>query len=297
MPSTEAPIGIAGTGRMAQALGRLLAERGEKVAAVGGRDEGRAAEAASFIGHGVQAVEIERLPGLARRILIAVSDEAIGEVSGRLAGAGMRGGIALHTCGARGPEALGVLADRGVACGVLHPLQTVASPSQGVAALPGSGFLVDGEGEARGWAVEIVALLNGRTIEIPADQRALYHAAAVLASNCLVALMSASAMVLARAGMSREQALQVLAPLARTSLENAISMGPALALTGPVRRGDLRTVQAHLDALQVLPPDAGDVYRVLGLEALALAESQGLAPETVRCLETLLRRGSLPSDD
>lgn len=297
MTNPETSVGIVGTGRVGQVLARLLRERGQAVVAIAGRCSEHTAAAAAFAGPGVEPAALENLPATAHRILIAVTDEAIGGVAARLTAAGMRQGIALHTCGAHGPELLEPLARAGVSCGVLHPLQTIASPAQGLAALPGSGFLIDGDPAARRWGAEIVSCLNGRQLEISAGQRALYHAAAVLASNCLTALISACATALAHAGMTQEQALQALSPLAQTSLANAVSMGPAQALTGPVRRGDLSTVAAHLEAMRPLPPEVGQVYRVLGLQALALAESQGLTHETARRLEDMLRRDSIPSDD
>jgi predicted short-subunit dehydrogenase-like oxidoreductase (DUF2520 family) len=285
-------IGIAGTGRIGQALGRLLHDRAGAAIVIAGRCAERAAAAAAFAGPGARTAALEDLPGAAGRILIAVADEAIGEVAGRLASAGMSCGIAMHTCGARGPEALRPLARAGVACGVLHPLQTVADPAQGVAALPGSSFLVDGDPAAKRWGAEIVACLGGRMLEVPPEGRTLYHAAAVLASNCMVALVAASAETLARAGVPGEQTLDALAPLVRSSISNALSMGPAAALTGPVRRGDFSTVSAHLEAIRPLSPATREIYRALSLEALGLAERAGLAPEKARRLEALLAGGA-----
>jgi len=285
----EKTIGIVGTGRIAQALARLLHERGGFAVAIGGRDPHKAAAAAAFAGPGVRCVPLDRLSGSVRRILIAVADAAIGEVAERLAGAGMREGLAIHTCGAHGPELLAPLARAGVRCGVIHPLQTVASPAQGVAALPGSSFLVDGDEAAKQWAAELVACVGGRLLEIPGDRRALYHAAAVLASNCVVALLSASAKTMSCAGMREDEALAALAPLVQSSVANALSMGPAAALTGPVRRGDVSTVAAHLEAMKPLPAEISEIYRVLGRQALVLAEQAGLSPDKARRLETLLR--------
>ena len=85
--------------------------------------------------------------------------------------AGAAGGVALHTSGAYGPEALEPLAKSGVSCGSLHPLQTVATAEQGVADLPGVAFAVAGDGAAAVWAREIVGLLEGRVLQIFADYR------------------------------------------------------------------------------------------------------------------------------
>jgi predicted short-subunit dehydrogenase-like oxidoreductase (DUF2520 family) len=295
LATLDTTIGIVGTGRIAQAMGRLLRERGDAAIAIAGRSPEKAAAAAAFIGPGVRCVPPEQLPGVARRIVIAVSDQAIGEVAEQLARAGGGSGIALHTCGAHGAGLLAPLGRAGLACGVCHPLQTVASPAQGVTALPGSSFLVDGDPAAREWGADIVRRLGGRMLRVPPDRRVLYHAAAVLASNCVVALLAASAAALSRAGVPEEECLAALGPLVRTSVDNALALGPVDALTGPIRRGDAATVRAHLEALQPLPPALGEVYRALGLEALSLALLAGLPRETARLLDDLLRRKGEPN--
>jgi len=288
---SELSIGIAGTGRMAQALGRLLRERGEPVAAVGGRDAGRAARAAEFIGGGgVEAVSYKLLPHRAGRILIAVTDDALPAVAEALAEAGMTGGIALHTCGTRGPEALEPLAARGVSCGTLHPLQTVAAPEQGVAALPGSSFAVAGDTEALAWAERIASILGGEALRIASKFRPQYHAAAVMASNYVVALMDAAVILMGAAGISEERALRAIAPLAKASLNNAADLGPLRALTGPIERGDSETVALHLNALESAPESVRELYRSAGLHTLELARRRGLGEPAAGRLEALLRR-------
>lgn len=284
----QQPIGIAGAGRVGPALGRLLRERGVPVAAVASRSAAHAAAGAAFVGGGAVAASYSELPAHASRILIAVPDDAIGGVAGALA---MRRGAALHTCGARGPEALATLAAAGVSCGALHPLQTVASPEEGVAALPGAAFAIDGDGAAGAWAEQIVALLGGLPLRIPAEWRPLYHAAAVMASNYLIALLAAAVMLVKEAGVEEAVALRALAPLARTSLENALRRGPAAALTGPIQRGDVETLRAHLAALADAPAAIASLYRAAGLAAVELARAGGLPEAAARRLEDVLRQG------
>ena len=276
---------------MGQALGYLLRERGEFIAAVASRSAERAAEAAAFVGGGAKATAYGELPRHASRILIAIADDAIPGVARVLAEAGMHRGAALHTSGARGPEALAPLATAGVACGTLHPLQTVANPKEGVRALPGAAFAIDGEGDAVAWATQIAALLGGPVLRISAEARPLYHTAAVLASNYLVALMAAAVMLMKEAGVDEPVALRALAPLARTTIENAVELGPAPALTGPVARGDAATVRAHLAALTQAPAMVARLYRAAGLVTLDLARRRGLPAATARAIEELLSRG------
>jgi predicted short-subunit dehydrogenase-like oxidoreductase (DUF2520 family) len=283
------PIGIAGTGRVAQALGRLLAERGARVTAIAGRHLPHTRIAAKFVGSGAKPVALAALPSRATHILIAVSDNAIEEVARVLADSGMTSGIALHTCGTVGPEALAPLASAGVSCGSLHPLQTVATPEGGVAALPGSAFAIDGDGPALEWAAGIALLLGGEPLRIPPSRRPLYHAAAVMASNYVIALMDAAAMLMKAAGTGEEASLRAIGPLARTSVENALNLGPARALTGPIQRGDTETVASHLRALAGAPASVRGLYRSAGLHALDVAARRGLAQDRVDSIRRLLK--------
>ena len=275
------PIGIAGAGRMAQSLGRLLHDRGEAIAAVASRSLPRAQIAAEFIGAGTEPVSYSRLPARASRLLIAVSDEAIERVARSLARAGITEGMALHTSGAYGPEVLKPLSRLGISCATLHPLQTVSSPEQGLATLPSTFFAISGEGPAARWAEHIVKLLGGRLIRVRSGCNALYHATAVMASNYLVALLDAAISLMQASGIEGEPARQALAPLVRVSVENAIHSGPLKALTGPIERGDAQTVRHHLEALQraPLPDSVCELYGAAGRHALQLARRKGL-PQT-----------------
>lgn len=308
MPSPAIPsqaIGIVGPGRLGQALGRLLHDLGQPVVAVAGRNFSRTSAAFSrtsaagkFIGQGVQAVAISALPSIASRILIAVPDDALPSVARELAAAPEKITVALHTCGSRGPEALELLAERGTSCGTLHPLQTVSSPEQGVADLPGSYIGITASGEALAWALEICELLRGHALTIAAENRAsyhqaLYHAAAVMASNYIVATIDAAVILFKAAGVPAEQALPALAPLIRAAVANTLAAGPEQALTGPIERGDEQTVAAHLRALGAVSESVQELYRSAGLHTVELARRKSPGIER-QVIETLLREEQEP---
>ena len=103
-------------------------------------------------------------------------------------------------------------------------------------------------GEAGKAAAEIVALLGGRMVLVPGERRAFYHAATALAANLSAAVWLLAEDMLKAAGFSPDDAHQTVMRLARSSLANVEQAGAA-GVTGPVRRGDLETVQRHLQAL------------------------------------------------
>jgi predicted short-subunit dehydrogenase-like oxidoreductase (DUF2520 family) len=274
---------------MAQALGKLLREEGFPVVCIASRTMTHAEAAAAFIGPEIRPVSYSGLIPLASRILMAVPDSAISDVSDMIARAGITGGIALHTCGTLGPEALSGLMERGVACGTLHPLQTVADAQQGVHSLRGCAFAIDGDEQAIDWATHIVTCLRGEVLRIPQDRRPLYHAAAVMASNYVVGLMHAAQQLMNMAGVDEKTALRALAPLLRSTVENVTQNGPAKALTGPIERGDSITVAAHTRALAAAPQQIQDLYRAAGLQVLEIAHTRGLPASAVSAIEEVLR--------
>jgi predicted short-subunit dehydrogenase-like oxidoreductase (DUF2520 family) len=279
------PIGIAGAGRLARAIGCLLRDSRQPLASIASRTPARAQAAAEFIGAGIEAVTYADLAKHTQRILIAVPDDALEPVADTLV---IDRGIVLHTCGARGAEALDRLRARGVSCGAIHPLQTIPEGS-GAAPLAGIHFAVSGDDAAVQWAEQITTAAHGRILRVASESRPLYHAAAVMAGNYLVALLSAAEDLMDLAGVPRAQALEALAPLARASLENTLRRGPAGALTGPIERGDAATVARHLLALQEAAEPVRALYRAGGLQTLAIAAGRGLPPGRAADIERLLR--------
>ncbi|HEX2204874.1 MAG TPA: DUF2520 domain-containing protein [Longimicrobium sp.] len=224
----------------------------------------------------------DRLTGL----LIAVPDGAITDVVAALAKAGLDPAVpVLHASGSRSLDLLAPLAERGHAVGGLHALAAIADPVEGADRLHGATFGVEGGGAARDLALRLVAACGGRPLAIRPGGKALYHAAAVFASNYAVALLSVAERLMAQAGVEEEDAGPALAALAAGAVENVAARGPAAALTGPVARGDVETVALHLARLSGADRS---LYSLLGREALALAEARGLDAGAAERLESLL---------
>lgn len=144
---------------------------------------------------------------------------------------------------------------------VLHPLVALPDPDRGADRLVGAWFGLATEGDAL--VEDVVDELHGRTVRVAEGDWARYHAAAVIASNHLVALLGQ----VERVAASITAPLEAYLDLARGALEDVAALGPAAALTGPVRRGDTATVQRHLAAL---PTSERAAYQALAEEAARL---------------------------
>lgn len=169
----------------------------------------------------------------------------------------------LHTSGVHSAQALAPWRERGVAVAAWHPLVAVATPTRG--AFRGVWFGVDGDEVAAQAGDELAERLGGRTHVVRPEGRSHYHAAGVFASNYLVSCLRIAVDALQRA--SEDAELEALLPLAESALRNLGELGLRDGTTGPVARGDVRTVAAHLE---VLDPRRAALYRGLGLELLEL---------------------------
>jgi predicted short-subunit dehydrogenase-like oxidoreductase (DUF2520 family) len=283
----EGPVGIAGTGRIAKALGALIARRGVDVRAVGGRCLQSGEDAVGFIGAG-QAVSIRELPRYARRIVIAVTDAAIPEVAAELVNGGLRDGIVLHTSGASGMEVLNILRPAENAGGVIHPLMTVPSAERGVETLPGATYAFAGNGGAPAWAESLIVLLGGKALSVDPKFWQHYHAGAVMACNYQMALVDSALELMEIAGIGRNAALGALGPILRATMDNILTDGPERALTGPISRGDVGTVRRHVAAVNDASPETRRLYTAGGLRTVAVAERAGLEASAAREIERAL---------
>lgn len=219
-------------------------------------------------------------------LFLALPDQALPAAARALAGGSPpAGSAAVHLSGALGLDVLAPAGAAGWTTGSFHPLRPFAG------AVPPAGWAgvlvaVDAStAELQARLEELARRLGGRPRRVPAEERTLYHAAAVTGSNYVVALAALAAGILESAGWTRGEALEALLPLLRGAVESLEAEGLPAALTGPVRRGDVETVERQLAVLEGRP---AAVYRILGLVALDLAREAGLEPEAARRIEEAL---------
>jgi len=291
-------ISIIGPGTVGTALGVLAARAGLKVTAIGGRDPRRTQQAARMIRPAATAASMTDAARSGDLILLCVSDDAIEPVFKQLVEEGaFRGGCVIaHCSGALGSELLSPARRLGCHVGSLHPLATFPNVPRAVEALAGCYCFIEGDALAVTWLSELARRIGAIPLALQGQAKPLYHAAAVMACNYQAALIDAALELMKQAGIEPEHALRALAPLARSTMDNILSLGPQQALTGPIARGDLSTVAAHLRAMRRLPRLRA-LYCQAGQWTIQLARRKGtLSARRAGELERLLRGQSTAAD-
>lgn len=276
---------IIGPGRLGSTLLAGLTEAGLTVSAVGVH-----ADEDTDLSGTIPSLRVADTALEADAFWLTVPDDEVFAVAGKLAAAlpSRRGGppLAIHSSGLGSVELLRPLREAGARVLCLHPLQTFSGHPKAelLRDVPCAVTATDQQDVRLG--EELARRLGMRPFELADDEKARYHLAAAIGCNLLVALEHEAAKLMDEAAGGSD-GLQVLAPLLRTTVANLIEHGPSQTLTGPVARGDVGTVRAHLRLLRESPRLAA-VYRALSLEALALAAPR-LDDEQVRTLQGLLR--------
>lgn len=222
-------------------------------------------------------------------IFLTVPDEAIAAVASAIAGTQLPPVPVLHTSGVLSSGILAPLADAGHPVGTLHPLVAVASPIDSAERLVRAWYGVEGTPEAVEVAGVVVGLLKGAALPVDPSMKPAYHAAAVFASNYVVALLSVAEALMMEAGVAEGQARAAVAALAAGAVDAVEASSPLHALTGPVSRGDADTIALHLAGLS---PDMRALYSELARTTLRLARFRGLSPEAADRIVRVLEAGT-----
>ncbi|HEX2603259.1 MAG TPA: DUF2520 domain-containing protein [Oxalicibacterium sp.] len=269
--NTPPTLAIVGAGKLARTLARLWHTANAVVLQdVLNRSPKSARNAIGFIGTGTAINEVSQLRR-ADIVLIATPDDQIHSVCERLAASvPLEGSIVFHCSGALPSSILEPARAQGATIASIHPVRSFARPEEMLHSFVGTWCGVEGDRQAIDALQPLFAAIGAHFVDIDPQRKTLYHAAAVFASNYLVTLLDTAVQAYSQAGVPRNVALKMMAPLVRETVENVLTLGTEQALTGPIARGDVKTVLRQYRAARSWDKRYGDLYRKLGKLTVAM---------------------------
>lgn len=280
-------VAIVGGGKVGSVVGRLLTGRGHRLTAVISRTLRSAKRAGRFAGCRSVSTDPGAISAETDIIFIATPHDAIAGVARNLAVVDhlrFRRLAVCHASGIYDASVLDPLAVRGAKVFSFHPLQTFPrdfAPARIVPHARGIFYGVDGAVAAVRVARRLARELDGKIIIIPPEMRILYHAACVVASNHMTTVLWVLERMFQQITDGRGDFYRVFHPIIEATLNNVRNSSPAGALSGPIARGGVGTVQQHLESLRTFVPELLPYFAAVSLETVRLASAKGSIDATV----------------
>jgi len=278
---------IIGAGKVGVSLGLALVSKGLRLKYISDCNPDAARQAKKIIKTGKMTQDNRLATQAAEISFICVPDGLIRKVVRELSELDLDGHYIFHTSGAVTSRVLRPLSRQGAVVASFHPVQTFATTCPDPDIFRGIFFSLEGDEKAIELGQSLAEKLQSGVILISLANKPLYHLACSMASNFMVVLLAEVKDLFELLGLDEKACLEVIYPLVSRTLLNVRELGCEQSLTGPILRGDLKTVKEHLKALSS-QPELEKLYRLMSLEALKVAEKRGLSASKVKALKRLL---------
>jgi len=283
-PARPHAYGVVGAGRVGSVVAARLHAAGRPVVGISARSQASLLRARTL----VPEVPVRPAADVAADcdvLVLAVPDDALVAVCEELSTVLWPGQVVVHTSGRHGLDALSAATRVGARAVALHPAMTFTGSAVDLGR--GCAMGLTAADTERALAEDLAAVLGGTPVWIDDADRVRYHAALSHGANHLVTLVAQARDLLQGIGAGAEAAT-ILRPLLEAALDNALDLGDA-ALTGPIARGDVTTVRAHVDALATEPSSTRDAYVAMAHATTERAAADGrLDPATAAVLDAAL---------
>jgi predicted short-subunit dehydrogenase-like oxidoreductase (DUF2520 family) len=294
-------ICVIGAGRLGTTVSCMLAKGKNpalRLRALASRSAASLNRAKEIMGGKARGVifttENKKAAMLSNCVLICTPDDVIGPVCKEVFSEkdlDFNGHYVIHFSGSKPLSVLDAAKRSGAKVASVHPLKSFASVKEAIKTLPGTVYgITYCSGESKRVALLMVGSLGGTAIEVDDGKKALYHAAACVASNYLVTLLNYAVLIHRKIGIKPEDSLKGLMGLVEGTVSNIKKMGTQKSLTGPIARGDLGTIREHMkDFNKFFDRKDTSLYKIMGRETAKIAQGNSwIDKETVRELEKIL---------
>lgn len=268
----ELKIGFIGAGKVGFSLGKLFATNAITVTGFYSRHGESAKEAADF----TKTKYFENLEDIVKEsnvIFITVPDGEISSVYQSIKDFNISEKLICHTSGAlNSKDAFESIEELGAYGFSIHPLFPVSSKYDSYKELGDAFFCLEGSKNKISVFEALFRMLGIKTFSIDDENKVKYHAACAIASNLICGIMKESVDLLMECGFTEDMALKALKPLALSNINHILSNGPSKALTGPVERNDIETVNRHIQCFNT--EKEADLYKKVSLKVLECAQEK-----------------------
>ena len=280
-------LNLIGAGRVGQTLAHLWARQGVlRVQDVLTRSAGTAEAALDFISPGTPtACAVTQRADMrpADIWLLAVPDAQIAGCAQDLAANARQRGdapaLAFHCSGAQSAALLMPLRDMGWSVASAHPVLSFASAQTAVDQFSGTPCALEGDAAACATLRPLFTAIGGTCFDVRSQDKVLYHAAAVFATNFAPVVQALAEDAWRSSGMPDALILRSRERLLRHVVDNIVALGPQKALTGPAARGDFAAIACQADVVADWDPQAAAAYRALSALALRMAGHSSEPPQ------------------
>jgi len=281
-------LGFIGAGTVGTAMAVRLSQKGYPVIAVYDVNPTAAKRFAEAVRGCPVYEKAQDVADKAEHVFITTADDFIPKVAAEVRW--HKGQIVSHCSGASSAEVLEPVKKFGAQVGCIHPLQTFSGMTQAIENLPGSMFAIEAEEPVLSILKEMATALKGEWVILKAEDKALYHASACIACNYFYTLVNIAAELWKNFNKTVPEATKAMLPMLRGALNNLENIGLPQALTGPIARGDLTTINKHLSILKKKAPELLPLYKELGKWTIPIGMAKGtLSAERAKELQALFQ--------
>ncbi|WP_321369844.1 DUF2520 domain-containing protein [uncultured Desulfuromusa sp.] len=271
-------IALIGPGRVGCAVSKRLHLAGYPLRTIISRSRERGEKACAYIGCEKNLVSEQlKEAATAQIILLAVPDDHIQMIASKLQTSCLLSDqtTLIHFSGLHSAEIMRQEKSPAMLLS-LHPLLPFADRQKAFEMLQLCPCAIETESsQALALAHQLVDAIGGYPLTLDHKKKPLYHAAASIASNYLVTLLAVARDLLVSCGIPPDKALPTLLPLVQTSFDNVKDLGPEQGLSGPIVRGDIGTVSAHMKALTNMPSELLQLYQLMGKLTTEIGQNSG----------------------
>lgn len=263
-------IGFIGAGKVGVTLGKYFSINELQLSGYYSKNLTSAKEAAIFTNSSYYE-NIENLVSSSDIIFITTPDDIIKDVWLNIQGFNIRNKIVCHTSGSLSSNIFSNIHTSGAYGFSIHPIFPFADKFNTYKTLQSAYFSIEGAPEKFNEIRGLFGVLGNKIILINAKDKALYHLANVMVSNLVLSLLNIGSSYFDSFGLSNDEALSSLMPLIESNLSNIKAKGFTNALTGPIERNDIDTINKHL---QCIPKEHEELYKCLSSNLISIAEQK-----------------------